>query len=136
MPKYYNDTSYNVYSSGVSVAAKGTAVSSIYLNNPNLTIVSEHPMYNPIVLSTVVEKSTIIDIPKTDAAGNVITRYQIHFYQENKTSTVYFNSRENKPALILYQGIRWNTRALDRVYNSLIIDVDTDGKVYVIIEKV
>lgn len=138
MPTYKNNTNLAAVLSGKVVSA-GQVVHSLSYHDEDevgLRLIDEKPYYNPLLLSMVVKQPCTIEIPKKDALGKFATKYSLHFYVEEGTVRIHYNSVSNNPPLNLYTGAKWNVRHFERHVDKLIIGATLPFTLYVIIEKI
>jgi hypothetical protein len=94
-----------------------------------IEMIDEAPMYNPTILSERITESKTVRIPESES------RFAIHFCAIKGEPVVYYNSKENKPPLNLYEGARWNERVYERVVDKLIIEIPEGGILWIIVER-
>jgi len=92
-------------------------------------MLSETPMHNPTILAVKLTESTIVKIPEGE------TRFAIHFCVEKGEPVIWYNSKENKPPLKLYEGAKWNERTYERLIDKLIVELPENSILWIIIER-
>jgi len=138
MPKYKNNTTGSITVDGYRLESNQVYETNAYLDYATLglTLVTDTPMYNPIIHAEEVTASKTVTIPTTDN-GTFVNKFLIHFYQEAGESSIVFNNDTNTPALLLYTTARWNIRQFSRTINDIRITLSgASPSLWVIIEKI
>ena len=137
MPTYKNITTLKPILDG-KVITPGQTIYSLSYHDENevgLRLIDEKPFYNPLLLSKIIKQPCTVEIPKKDNLGKFATKYSLHFYVEEGTVNIYYNSQDNSPPLSLYTGAKWNVRHFERHVDKLIINSTEKFTLYIIVEK-
>lgn len=139
MPLYKNNTAVKQMLDGKAITPGGVMATFTHhdIEGKGIQKVSEAPAYNPVILSEVIDKPSVLKVPERDKAGYFVDKFVLHFYVEAGLAKVTFNTEENNPPLLLYKDARWNIRVYDRKVDKIFIkqaSADT-LRVFVIIEK-
>jgi len=129
MPTYRNKNGVVKTIGSTSIAPNETKRILTFVNIHGVEILSELPMHNPTILSEKVTESKTVEIPEGES------RFAIHFCAEKGEPVIWYNSKENKPPLKLYQGAKWNERTYERLIGKLIIELPLDSILWIIIER-
>lgn len=131
MPTYKNNTKEPVLIGKDDVIPPGGIVEKLsYLAKPieGIEKIGDKPMHNQTVFSGKFTANEVVEVPQG------LTRYTIHLYAEKGEPVIYWNSKENKPHLSLYEGAKWNTRCYERLIDRVIIEPGECGRVWMNIE--
>ena len=136
-PTYRNLTNLRPLLEGKIVEPKQSVYSLSYHDEDTvgLKLVDEKPYFNPLLLSERIVRPTNIEVPKRDNLGKLVNKYSIHFYIEKGSVKILYNAIENNPALLLYEGAKWNSRHFERNIERICVGSDVDFVMYLIIEK-
>lgn len=139
MPTYKNVSSIRKEVSGKVVEPNKEVNSLVYYdeNSVGLLKTSDHPMFNPVLLSERYTIDSEIVIPKVDNLKVPVSKYAIHFCVQSGEVTVRFNSLENNPPLHLYANAKWNLRCFERTIDKILVSGNgSPFTLYIIIEKI
>lgn len=141
-PTYKNITSSTKLVGGKALNSQETISMFNYLNEKQVDVlkISDKPYFNPVVLSLHLNSTNdeIVEIPDKDNVGKFIEKYAIHFYLESGEVEIFYNSKDNKPSLLLYPGAKWNVRNFERNINKIFVynrGMEDKYSLYLIVEK-
>lgn len=115
-----------------AVEPNGLVESPIFCSDDELEFmkISDFPMFNPVLFSEKIIENSEIKVPLVSG------KYTLHFYVESGNVTIWFNSKENKPPLRLYEGAKWNVRCLERIVDKVIVESNKEFSLYLIVERI
>ena len=136
-PTYRNNTNLRPLLDGKIVEPKTTAFSLSYHDEDSvgLKLVDDKPYFNPILWSVKVVENKEILIPKKDNLGRLVNKYSIHLCSEKGLIEIKYNAKDNDPALLLYEGAKWNTRHFSREIDKILISSKEEFILFVTVER-
>jgi hypothetical protein len=122
---------------GKVVEPKATTFSLSYHDEDSvgLKLIDDKPYFNPILTSLRLTSPGEVLIPKKDNIGRLANKYSLHLYVEKGAVEIKYNAKDNDPALLLYEGAKWNTRHFSREVEKIFVSSKENFVLNVIVEK-
>jgi len=132
MPKYRNSTNINKQLGSYIVPPNEDVITSGFFTNlpAGVTLVSDDPSYNPVLLSEAYIVDSTIPVPVSDTGA-----YYVDIYVEAGEVDVRFNSASMTPVVKITEGSSWQKFFTAKSINDIRVHFAVGGRVWVNIEK-
>jgi len=136
MPTYLNSNTEEIALGGERIPKGGTLETEIYTYPlpSGVTLVSDAPYYNTVIVSVLQTSTATIAIPDT-IGGQIVRGVRLKLQCISGTFTVTLNHASNTPSIKFAAGMTYERSYRDRVVKSINVTKDTNGTLIVLVER-